>query len=152
MSFKRNTKIRKNNFKNTNSVTEATIKTEILDDEISTIYFEVNGIVKSIEISYIGEVYDLVLETRGISFVHNPKTKKINITNRKKLNLNGLSLFKYKGIINEFHFVKVYNWGSASIMANKETPSYTKENIQNNENIIGTSGEVLSFRSKGGRI
>ena len=42
MSFKRNTKIRKNNFKNTNSVTEATIKTEILDDEISTIYFEVN--------------------------------------------------------------------------------------------------------------
>jgi len=145
-------RIRKNNFRNTNSVTEATIKTEIVDNEVSTIDFGVNGIVKSIDISYIGEVYDLVLATKGISFVHNPKTKKINITNRKKLNLDGLSLLKYKGIINEFHLVKVYNWGSASIMADKEAPSYTKENIQNNENVIGTSGEVLSFRPKGGRI
>ena len=145
-------RIRKNNFRNTNSVTKATIKTEIVDNEVSTIDFGVNGIVKSIDISYIGEVYDLVLATKGISFVHNPKTKKINITNRKKLNLDGLSLLKYKGVINEFHLVKVYNWGSASIMADKETPSYTKENIQNNENIIGTSGEVFSFRPKGGRI
>jgi len=152
MSFKRNMRIRKNNFKNTNSVTEATIKTEIVDDEISTIDFEVNGTVKSIEINYIGEVYDLVLATKGISFVHNPRTKKININNRKKLNLDGMSLLKYKGIINEFYLVKVYNWGSASIMADKETPSYTKENIQNNENIIGTSGEVFNFRPKGGRI
>ena len=152
MSFKRNMKIRKNNFKNTTSVTEATIKTEIVDEKISTIDFEVNGIVKSIEINYIGEVYDLVLATRGISFVHNSRTKKINITNRKKLNLDGLSLLKYKGIINEFHLVKVYNWGSASIMADKETPSYTKENIQNNENIINTSSEVLGKTYRRGLI
>ena len=37
MSFKRNMRIRKNNFRNTNSVTEATIKTEIVDNDLPLI-------------------------------------------------------------------------------------------------------------------
>jgi len=143
MSLLKNVKLLKNKYKKMPSLSKASIKVITISNEMSSIYFSVTGSVKSIQIKYEGDIRDVRVGVKGIRFTHTPSKGIISINNYKAVRLDEKNIINYRGKIDQFRMVKVFGWGGGSILADKETPSYTKQNIQNNENIVGTSSEVL---------
>ena len=120
------------------------------EKEFSELYLDTDGIVKSIQIDFVGSIGSLVLKNKHLRISRNLRRGKIIINNPRKLSLGDDYLFRYKGIIKHFKKVTVFGWGSKAISVQPSLPSSTKENIQNNENIVSTSGEVFrNFYERG---
>ena len=150
MSLYTKKELLKNRFKEIPKVSYATIIIEEAERGFSKLYLDTDGIVKSIQIDFVGSIGSLVLKNKHLKMRHNTRRGKIIINNPRKLIIGDNYLFKYKGIINYFKKVTVFGWGSKAISAQLSLPSSTKENIQNNENIVSTSGEVFrNFYERG---
>ena len=152
MSLYKRKQIVKNKFDNIQKISNASIRTEVRDSNHSEIYLDINGIFKRIDIEYIGNIYDIFLEKKGLKLYYNTNRGKITISNPSQLAIDNKALLRYVGKIYKFKNVKVFGWGQRAVLATRELPSHIKVNINNNDNVVGTSSEIIKRFNKEGMI
>ena len=139
MSFVKIKKSLKEKYRKVTKVLFADISTETTNDNIrSDIQIKFNGVFKIIQIEYEGKVKKVSVNTNFLYF-HNKKSRKIIISNPRKIRVKDSVDCQYIGVINKFKVVKIYNWGWHYIAPSIKTPSHIQERIGLNENIISTS-------------
>ena len=147
MSLARNILKTKNYYNSIAPITNAEFYTKVLENKHG-FYLYANSNFKSVEIHYNGTINIIKSDYDGLYINNNNNV--INIVNYNKISLDDDLLFYFH---KKYMFIKkivVYNWGSSSIIANKQR--YEDDTFGRNQNIfdscsiiIGKTSDIISM-------